>query len=49
MFKIQRSYYVTGIQEHTCHDEHWVTCGSAQSLYCRPEMNTTLDFSYTKI
>ena len=33
---------VTGIKEGTCHDEHQVLYGSAESLHHTPETNTTL-------
>ena len=34
-------------KECTCCDEHWVLCGSIESLYCTPETNmlTTWDLN----
>ena len=34
---------VMGMKECTCCDEHRVLSGSAESLYCTPEMYMTLD------
>jgi len=33
---------VTGIKDYTCHDEHQVLYGSAESLNCTSENNITL-------
>lgn len=33
---------VTGMKACTCHDEHRVMWGSAESLYCTPEAKTPL-------
>lgn len=33
---------VMGIKQCPCGDERWVTCGSAKSLNCTLETNTTL-------
>lgn len=37
------------MKERTCHDDHWVMFGSAESLYCTPETNITLPVNYTGI
>ena len=38
-----------GIREYIFHDEHWVVNRIPESLYCIPEMNTTLYVNYTRI
>ena len=30
-------------------DEHWVICGTVESLYCTPETNVTVSIIYTGI
>lgn len=35
--------------DYTYLDEHWVMCGSAESLRCPPEAKITLDVGYTAI
>lgn len=34
--------WMIGIKESICCDEHWVSYGSAESLYCTPETNMAL-------
>lgn len=36
-----------GIKEGVCFDEHWVTYGSAGSLYCTPQTNTIFSVNWT--
>ena len=38
-----------GIKEGTCGDEHWVKDEIVESLYCTPEINSTLYVSNTGI
>ena len=40
---------VMGIKGCTCHDEHWVMCRTAESLYCTFETNITLHVNCTGI
>ena len=38
--------FTINIKEHVCGDEHWVTYGTVESLYCTPETNITLYVNY---
>lgn len=40
---------MTGIKEHTCHDEHQRIHRFIESLYCIPEAKLTLYVHYTGI
>ena len=41
--------YMMGIKEDTCPDEHGMTYGSVESVYCTSEANVTLYVNYTEI
>lgn len=37
------------MKEGICRDEHWVMCGSTESLYCTPDTGIALYVNYTGI